>query len=36
MLIAEFILMLSGARLWTAVLCAVGAWFVLKYLQDER
>jgi hypothetical protein len=32
----EFILMLSGALLWTAVVCAAIAWWVLKYLQDER
>jgi hypothetical protein len=34
MIWVSFVLMLSGALLWTAVLCAVVMWFVHKYMGE--
>ena len=31
----EFILMLSGALFWTAIVCAAIAWWVAKHLGDD-
>jgi hypothetical protein len=33
--IAEFILMLSGALLWTAVGCLGAMWIIYTYLGDR-
>jgi hypothetical protein len=35
MSIYEFILMLSGALLWTAVVCLGGMWLIHTYLGDK-
>jgi hypothetical protein len=31
----EFILMLSGALFWTAIVCTAIAWWVTKHLGDD-
>lgn len=36
MSIYEFILMLSGALLWTGMVCAALAWWVAKSLGDDE
>lgn len=32
----EFVLMISGALFWTAIVCVGLAWFAHKYLGDDR
>jgi hypothetical protein len=33
---AEFILMLSGAMFWTAIVCVAIAWWVFNNLWDDK
>lgn len=36
MLIAEFILMLSGALIWTGIMCGVVAFLIHKILLEDE